>query len=171
MKILYDTLENKTKPYPRSDDNPVIGLDPRYVICNLIEEPQPTYNSSTEMLKRAGDVINLDTFTVVRSWDIINIPEETILENRIEIYPNAEMYMIHLWMVENGITDPDSFIIQIFNSFYTDELDKTKAIIRWKKVSIVPRDHPLVNIVGSYMQPPMSPEDIDIAWPNILNPQ
>lgn len=40
--ILWDTIEEKTIKYPRNDDEPVVGLDPRYQALKVIRDAAPT---------------------------------------------------------------------------------------------------------------------------------
>lgn len=73
MKLLYNQTTGTLAPYPRDDDGPVIGLDPRYVEMDLIQEPQPEYDPATQRLDPT-EVIDLDALTVTRGWDLIELP-------------------------------------------------------------------------------------------------
>ena len=42
MKVLYNTESQAVSAYPRSDDEPVVGLDPVYLVLNKIEAPAPS---------------------------------------------------------------------------------------------------------------------------------
>ena len=68
-RLLYDTQTATLRPYPRPDDEPVVGLDPRYLSLELIEEPQPPYDQQAERIEPT-EVIDLDALTVVRGWAI-----------------------------------------------------------------------------------------------------
>jgi len=39
--VLYDTETAQIRDYPRADDQPVVGLDPRYVVLRVVREPRP----------------------------------------------------------------------------------------------------------------------------------
>ena len=38
---LYDTIREKVLSYPRGDDEPVIGIDPRYLVLRIVREDKP----------------------------------------------------------------------------------------------------------------------------------
>jgi hypothetical protein len=59
MKILYDTQTQGLKTYPRSDDQPVVGLDPRYLVLDLIQQEKPSHDPATHYLRRT-EAIDLD---------------------------------------------------------------------------------------------------------------
>ena len=69
-RLLYDTETATIQPYPRQDDEPVVGLDPRYVSMALVQEPQPEYDPATERLEPT-EVIDLTGATVTRGWAVI----------------------------------------------------------------------------------------------------
>ena len=73
MKLLCDTTSNQLFPYPRDDDGPVVGLDPRYLELTLIQEAQPSYDATTQRLE-PDEVIDLDALTVTRGWELIELP-------------------------------------------------------------------------------------------------
>lgn len=69
-RLLYDTETATLRPYPRPDDEPVVGLDPRYLVMQLIQEPQPAYDPQAERLEPT-EAIDLDALTVTRGWIIV----------------------------------------------------------------------------------------------------
>jgi len=69
-RLLYDTETATLQPYPRQDDEPVVGLDPRYISMALVQEAQPAYDPATERLE-PDEVIDLDAATVTRGWAIV----------------------------------------------------------------------------------------------------
>jgi hypothetical protein len=72
-RILYDTTKATLSPYPRTDNEPVVGLDPAYLELDLIEVEQPTYNPTTQRLQPT-ETIDLDARTVTRGWELIKLP-------------------------------------------------------------------------------------------------
>ena len=70
MKILYDTQTQSLKTYPRSDDEPVVGLDPRYLVLSLIQQEKPEHDSATHYLRRT-EAIDLDNLQVTRGWELV----------------------------------------------------------------------------------------------------
>jgi hypothetical protein len=69
MKILYDTETQKLKAYPRSDDQPVVGLDPCYLVLDLIQQEKPSHDPATHYLRRT-EAIDLDALQVTRGWGL-----------------------------------------------------------------------------------------------------
>ena len=69
-RLLYDTETATLRPYPRPDDEPVVGLDPRYISMALIQEKQPAYDPATERLEPT-EVIDLTGATVTRGWEVL----------------------------------------------------------------------------------------------------
>jgi hypothetical protein len=86
--------------------------------------------------------------------------------SRKKLYPEAEMYQIHDWMHDNGL-DPEA-VPQIIAAAFPAGVERKKALSRWNKAVRVPRDHALVNVIGARMNPPLTPQQIDAAWPEIL---
>lgn len=73
MKLLYNKLTAALHPYPRADDNPVIGLDSCYLEMSLLQQPQPEYDSATHWLEPT-EAINLEALTVTRGWRLVALP-------------------------------------------------------------------------------------------------
>jgi len=72
-RLLYDTTTSTLRPYPRQDDDPVVGLDPRYLEMNVIQQEQPTYNPATEQFSPT-EAIDLTARTVTRGWQVSLLP-------------------------------------------------------------------------------------------------
>ena len=72
-RLLYDLTSDTLTPYPRDDDGPVVGLDPRYAEMDVIQEAQLTYDPATQRLDPT-EVIDLDARTVTRGWQLIELP-------------------------------------------------------------------------------------------------
>lgn len=73
MKLIYDTLTSTLQAYPRADDEPVIGLDPRYLEMDVLQQPQPEYDPTTHRLEPI-EAIDLDARTVSRGWQAVELP-------------------------------------------------------------------------------------------------
>lgn len=72
-RLLLDRATNQLIPYPRNDDEPVVGLDPAYLELDLIQADQPEYNPATHRLEPT-EVIDTDACTVTRGWDLMELP-------------------------------------------------------------------------------------------------
>ena len=72
-RILYDTTTATLVRYPRDDDGPVIGLDPRYLDLALIQEAEPAHDPQTQRLEPT-EAIDTDALTCTRGWSIVALP-------------------------------------------------------------------------------------------------
>jgi hypothetical protein len=72
-KALWDLDESKLVSYPRYDNEPVVGLDNRYVTVDLIHEMQPSYNPIEEHLVQTT-ALDLDALTYTYSWIVEPLP-------------------------------------------------------------------------------------------------
>ena len=72
-KALWDLTESRLVSYPRYDDEPVMGLDSRYVIVDLVRDPEPSYNPIEEYLVPTT-AIDLDALTYTYSWMVESLP-------------------------------------------------------------------------------------------------
>jgi hypothetical protein len=78
-KILYRQSTDTTVPYPRNDDLPVEGLDPDYLVLDVVEDPQPPYDPGTQYLSplKVYDLENLEYRT---EWTVEQIPPPAPVE-------------------------------------------------------------------------------------------
>lgn len=72
-RLLYDTLTSTLQPYPRADDEPVIGLDPRYLTLAVIQHPEPEHDPTTHRLNPT-EAIDLEALAVTRDWQLVEMP-------------------------------------------------------------------------------------------------
>ena len=52
---LWDTINQQILSYPRADDQPVVGLDPRYLVLRIVKEVRPD---------------DVEGFTVQQRWTV-----------------------------------------------------------------------------------------------------
>lgn len=82
-RLLYHIPDGSLYPYPRADDEPVLGLDHSvYKVLQLNQQPEPAYDSATETLTQTEvidwlpggtDATGLDG-TLTRGWRVEPIP-------------------------------------------------------------------------------------------------
>ena len=73
-KALWDLVNNRLVQYPRYDDEPVVGLDTnRYVVLNVVRNPQPTYDPLTDYLVPT-EALDLDALTYTYGWTVEPLP-------------------------------------------------------------------------------------------------
>lgn len=71
--VLYDTVTSIIQDYPRSDDEPVVGLDPRYVVLRIIREERPEYDEATHYVRETR-TIDLDAGEWRWGWELLERP-------------------------------------------------------------------------------------------------
>lgn len=75
-KALWDSVNNRLVQYPRYDDEPVVGLDTnRYVVLNVVRNPQPTYDPLTDYLAPT-EALDLDALTYTYGWTVEPLPPD-----------------------------------------------------------------------------------------------
>lgn len=72
MKLLYDTINEIILPWPRIDDEPIVGLAPELLEMTLIESEKPAYNPETQVLTQS-DSVNVEAQTVTRTWTVTDL--------------------------------------------------------------------------------------------------
>jgi hypothetical protein len=76
MKLLYNTETNAVLPWPRIDDEPVVGLAAHLLEMDVVQEDQPEYDSATQQLEKT-EVIDAEAQTVTRGWSVVQVPVAT----------------------------------------------------------------------------------------------
>lgn len=57
-RLLYDNAAEATRPYPRQDDEPVLGLDrDRYRVLAVVDLPQPDHDPATETVTPTETIV------------------------------------------------------------------------------------------------------------------
>ena len=77
MKALYNTQTNAILPWPRIDEEPVVGLDAHLLEMDVAQESQPAYDPATERLEKT-EVIDAEARTVTRGWSVVEAPLATM---------------------------------------------------------------------------------------------
>jgi hypothetical protein len=76
MKLLYNTETQTLLPWPRIDDEPVVGLAAHLLEMDVVQEDQPEYDNATQRLEKT-EIIDAEARTVTRGWEIVEIPDPT----------------------------------------------------------------------------------------------
>jgi hypothetical protein len=84
-KILFNTAGGGLMPYPRVDDEPVIGLDPSLQIMELVQEQCPEYDVATHEVSKT-ETIDTANNVVTRGWvvtakEIVVVPPISMFDN------------------------------------------------------------------------------------------
>ena len=130
MKLLYDTTTAKLTPYPRSDDEPVVGLDPCYLVLGLIQQEKPDHDPATHYLRRT-EAIDLNASQVTRGWGLVAHEPMPVV---------VTMTSLRLALIDAGLYQT---ITAAINGI-ADATEKLKAQTWWATAQTVRRVHPLV---------------------------
>jgi hypothetical protein len=101
-------------------------------------------------------------------WVVRDKTVEEIAAERRAAFPDAQKYQVVDWMTRAGIDNPSALIVAIITGAISDALERRVQINRWHSLIWIPRDHVLVNIVGAMLPTPLTPEQIDTAWADII---
>jgi hypothetical protein len=89
MKALYNTQAQKILPWPRIDEEPVVGLAAHLLEMDVVQEDKPEYDPATQQLEKT-EVIDTDSRTVTRGWNVVEAPVATITaETAVSAYFSA----------------------------------------------------------------------------------
>jgi hypothetical protein len=69
---LYDTLTTEIRRYPRHDDEPVEGLDPRYLVLRVVREPAPDAGENQQISQTR--TVDLEALEWRWGWSVENLP-------------------------------------------------------------------------------------------------
>ena len=72
---LYDTIAEEVVRYPRGDDKPVIGLDPRYVVLSIVKEEKPDVPEGWRINETR--TVDVDALEWRHGWELIELPPPT----------------------------------------------------------------------------------------------
>jgi hypothetical protein len=73
MKLLYNTQTQKLLPWPRIDEEPVVGLAAHLWEMDVVQEERPEYDPATQRLEKT-EVIDAQAQTVTRGWNVVGVP-------------------------------------------------------------------------------------------------
>jgi hypothetical protein len=73
-KALWDLVDDKLVPYPRYDDEPVVGLDnERYITVTVVRKPLPAYDPKVEFLV-PSEGVDLESLEYIYEWFVELLP-------------------------------------------------------------------------------------------------
>jgi hypothetical protein len=72
MRLLYNTQTNQILPWPRVDNEPVVGLAPELLEMTVIEGELPAYDPESQILSQS-DVVDVGSQTVTRTWTVTDL--------------------------------------------------------------------------------------------------
>jgi hypothetical protein len=71
--VLFDTETGLIRDYPRADDEPVQGLDPRYAVLRVVREPVPDIVPGQQISQTR--TVDLEAGEWRWGWSVVDIPE------------------------------------------------------------------------------------------------
>lgn len=138
MRLLYNTLTERLQPYPRDDDEDVVGLSPEYLIMQVVNAAQPIFDAETEVLVPA-QTIDAATQTVTNGWEVKPKPEP------VQLPVAVTMRSLRLALIDAGLYQS---VVAAINGI-PDATEKLKAQIWWTTSMTVYRNNPYVISIGS----------------------
>lgn len=72
-KLLYSQSTHSTYSYPRNDDQPVVGLDPDYLVLNKLDTPPPPYDPETETITNTY-IVDVAALEYRQEWSVTPLP-------------------------------------------------------------------------------------------------
>jgi hypothetical protein len=160
QELISLAVDERDQPiYPRPNHVGEDWEEPKLV--PLVKLPMPAITAK----QKAQPKLVWHDDRVERDWGIIEKTQAEIAAERLSLYPSAESYQVRAWMIRGGL-DPD-LVPQIIAQVVPDGPQRKEALIRWDYAVRIPRDFPLVDVIGAQMG--LTAEQIDAAWPDILD--
>jgi hypothetical protein len=98
-KLLYSQSTQQVHPYPRNDGQPIIGLDPDYLVLTEVLTPPPTdYNTETQSISDSWNV-DVDSLEYRQEWTVADLLPSPPVPNWDRLYAalmNSEPYQFAL---------------------------------------------------------------------------
>jgi hypothetical protein len=69
---LWDSIDQKILSYPRADDQPVVNLDPRYLVLRIVKEARPDDIEGFTVRQRL--TVDLEAMEWRHGWELIELP-------------------------------------------------------------------------------------------------
>ena len=106
MKAIYNTQTSTVLPWPRIDEEPVVGLDAHLLEMTVTQEPQPAFDPATQRLEKT-EVIDTDARTVTRGWSVVEVPvatftAEEIVSQYFSAYQIAALQRLEMALLQAG---------------------------------------------------------------------
>jgi len=106
MKALYNTQTQKLLPWPRIDDEPVVGLAAHLLEMDVVQEDKPAYDPATQRLEKT-EVIDTDNRTVTRGWNVVEVPvafvtAEEAVSQYFSAYQIAALQRLEMSLLQAG---------------------------------------------------------------------
>jgi hypothetical protein len=119
-KALWDLEESKLVSYPRNDNEPVVGLDSRYVTVDMISDDiRPPYNSIEEQVVPTT-VIDLDALTYTYTWTVEPLPPQPDYNNFYSALMVSKSYQTILSQVLSSTSSAPTNALVLFISTLRD---------------------------------------------------
>jgi hypothetical protein len=108
MKTLYDTQAQTLLPWPRIDDEPVVGLAAHLLEMTVVQEDKPAHDPATQRLEKT-EVIDTQAKTVTRGWNVVDVPPpavtaETAVSQYFSAYQIAALQRLEMALLQAGKT-------------------------------------------------------------------
>lgn len=152
MKLLYNKETGLLQPWSAGTADHVEALDPIYEEVEVIQNEKPEFDPATHHLQPM-ESIDHAAKTVTRGWNIVANPPIPA--------PDAEAFQIREYLMRNGIALTS--IPTLIESVTTEGIERDVALMRWDRVTSLPKNHPLVTAVAAQLS-----LNLDEVWDSII---
>ena len=125
-KKLYHLDENRVLEWPRQDNEPIVGLDSRIVVLDIIETSAPNVGDN-QVAVRVDDIINLNDLTLTWAWEIKDLSPPP----DYKAWHNVEYFLAEFSMEEMAAialsTDPTIAALRLLLSGWFSEVRSNDA--------------------------------------------
>ena len=112
--VLYDSTTSSVVPYPRIDDEPVVGLEvERYQVLETIIEDEPTYDPATQTLSFEWNV-NLVNGLYIKEWTVTDLPPNVPLPDYQGFYFGFMNSALYQTLLIPALAQPGSDVLGNF---------------------------------------------------------
>jgi hypothetical protein len=106
MKLIYDTQTQALLPWPRIDEEPVVGLAAHLLEMTVVQEDKPAYDPATQRLEKT-EVIDTAARTITRGWSVTSVPPATftaeeIVSQYFSAYQIAALQRLEMALMQAG---------------------------------------------------------------------
>ena len=143
MKIIHNTFTGQLSDYPRTDGEPVIGLDPSLRILDRVDEAVPEFDPAVQRLAANN---RAEGESYIYGWQLLDLTPEEIAARLPSIVTNWQFKQALIAAM--GILPDD---IAGMLSAIPDPIDRAKALVDWSNAETVRRDHPLIPVIASQL--------------------
>ena len=79
MFVLFNTTTQQVVPYPRHDNESVEGLDPTYIVLEVVQQDEIERDPAVQDLI-GTETVDLDNLKLIRGWKVVDKPRDPLYD-------------------------------------------------------------------------------------------